>query len=385
MSRPSICGLTCAVHALSSGSMSASCTTSAPPKRWRKPWTIRAGWDGSPSIWRNTSLVAGQYDRAIASSQRALALAAASGDHYTPIEANNFLGLVYFLQGDYRQAMDACRRAMAALEGEQRYERFGQPVLPAVRSRTYLSLCLAEVGAFAEGIAVGEAGLRIAEAVKHPVSLVTAYRSVGLLYLRQGDLHQALPLLERAAGLCEDADLPFHFSLLAPALGAAYVLCGRVDEAVRLLERALEQTTSSGRMGGQTSLLFTLGEAHLRAGRLEEASTLAARALEHARTYQERGHEAYALRLLGDIATHRDPPEVEEAEASYRQALALAEELGMRPLQAHCHLGLGTLYAKTGQREQARTELSAAITLYRAMEMTFWLPQAEAALGQVEG
>ena len=189
-------------------------------------------------------LTVGQYDHAIASSQRALALAAASGDNRTPILANNYLGMVYFLQGDYRQAMDACRRAMAALEGEQRYERFGQPVLPAVTLVTYLSLCLAEVGAFAEGIAVGEEGLRIAEAVKHPVSLVSAYRSVGQPYLRQGDLHQALPVLERAVGLCEEADLPFHFSLLAPVLGAAYVLCGRVDEAVRLLERALEQTTS---------------------------------------------------------------------------------------------------------------------------------------------
>jgi hypothetical protein len=64
---------------------------------------------------------------------------------------------------------------------------------------------------------------------------------------------------------------------------------------------------------------------------------------------------------------------------------ALAEELGMRPLQAHCYLGLGTLHGKAGQREQARTELSAAITLYRAMDMTFWLPQAEATLARVEG
>jgi hypothetical protein len=54
----------------------------------------------------------------------------------------------------------------------------------------------------------------------------------------------------------------------------------------------------------------------------------------------------------------------------------------MRPLQAHCHLGLGTLYAKVGRREQARAELSAAIKLYRAMDMTFWLPQAEAALAK---
>jgi hypothetical protein len=55
----------------------------------------------------------------------------------------------------------------------------------------------------------------------------------------------------------------------------------------------------------------------------------------------------------------------------------------MRPLQAHCHLGLGTLYARTSQREQVLAELSAAIDLYRTLEMTFWLPQAEAALAQV--
>jgi class 3 adenylate cyclase/tetratricopeptide (TPR) repeat protein len=325
----------------------------------------------------------GQYDHAIASSQRALVLAAASGDHRTPILANTYLGLAYSLQGDYRQAIDACRHVMAALEGERRYEPLGQGTLPAVTSRRFLSSCLAEVGEFAEGIAVGEEGLRIAEAVNHPGSLVSAYRSVGRPYLRQGNLHQALPLLERALSICEAADLPFHFSLLAPDLGAAYVLCGRVDEAVRLLERALEQATSSSTMPIRMMQLSTLGAAYLHAGRLEEAGTLAARAREYHRTHQERGLEAYALRLLGDIATHRDPREVTEADASYRQAQALADTLGMRPLVAHCHLGLGTLYATLGQQEQARTELTAAIAMYQAMEMIFWLPETEAALAQV--
>jgi tetratricopeptide (TPR) repeat protein len=237
---------------------------------------------------------------------------------------------------------------MAALEGARCDERLGQYVLPAVQSRTWLSLCLAEVGAFAEGRAIGEEGLHIAEAVQHPASLVVAYRGVGLPSLRQGDLPQALPVLERAVGLCEDADLPFYFSMLAPALGAAYILCGRADEAVRLLERAREQATSSSTMSIQMQQLSILSEAYLHAGRLEEARPLASRALEHARTYQECGREAYALCLLGDIATHHDPPEVEEAATNYRQALALAEALGMRPLQAHCHRGLGTLYAQTG-------------------------------------
>ena len=123
----------------------------------------------------------------------------------------------------------------------------------------------------------------------------------------------------------------------------------------------------------------------MQAGRLEEAHTLAERALALACERQERGHQAYALRLLGAIAARRNPPQVEETEAHYRQALALAEELGMRPLQAHSHRGLGMLYVTIGQQEQASIALSTAIEMYRSMEMTFWLPQTEAALAQMEG
>jgi Flp pilus assembly protein TadD len=101
-------------------------------------------------------------------------------------------------------------------------------------------------------------------------------------------------------------------------------------------------------------------------------------------TTQKRGNEAYALRLLGEIAAHRDLPESVLAEVYYQQALALADDLGMRPLVAHCHLGLGTLYGRIGREEQARTALHTAIDLYRAMDMTLWLPQAEATLMQVE-
>jgi tetratricopeptide (TPR) repeat protein len=119
------------------------------------------------------------------------------------------------------------------------------------------------------------------------------------------------------------------------------------------------------------------------AGRLEDAYTLAKCALAHAHEHQERGHQAYVLRLLGDIAARRNPPQLESAEAFYRQALAFTEELGMRPLQAHCHRGLGILYTQIGQLQQAREELSAAMASYRAMDMQFWLPQAEAALVQL--
>jgi tetratricopeptide (TPR) repeat protein len=119
------------------------------------------------------------------------------------------------------------------------------------------------------------------------------------------------------------------------------------------------------------------------AGHLEEAQALSEQALALARAHQERGHQAYALHLLGEIAARHEPPESEQAGEYYHQALALAEELGMRPLVAHCHLGLGKLCATIGRHAEGRAELTAAIELYRAMDMTFWLPQAEAALAPI--
>jgi tetratricopeptide (TPR) repeat protein len=212
-----------------------------------------------------------------------------------------------------------------------------------------------------------------------------ASHGIGLLSFRQGDLPRALPLLEQAMGISYEADLPAYFPGIAAALGAAYTMSGRVADAVALLTQAMEQTTAQEMVDDQVLCSLSLGEAQMLADRLEEAQALAEQALALARVRQERGNQAYALCLLGDIAARRGPSEIELAETHYHQALALAEELGMRPLQAHCHHGLGTLYATAGQREQARTALTTAIAMYRAMDMTFWLPQAEATLAQVEG
>src|SRR5262249_8701888 len=131
----------------------------------------------------------------------------------------------------------------------------------------------------------------------------------------------------------------------------------------------------------QVLVLARLGEGCLLAGRMDEALHWAHETLALSSELKQRGTEACALRLLGEIASHRDPPEVETAEQHYRQGLALAAELGMRPLVAHCHLGLGKLYRQTGQLEQAREHLAAAATMYREMGMTFWLAQAEAETG----
>jgi tetratricopeptide (TPR) repeat protein len=327
----------------------------------------------------------GAYDQSIACGQRTLVLATAGGDAVLQALANQRLGLAYHAQGDYRRALDCFSQTMASLDGARRHQRFGQVFLPAVLTCAHLAWCHAELGTFAEGSAFGDQGLQIAEVVTHPGSLMSALWAIGLLTLRQGHLTRALPQLERAMGICQDADLPAFFPRVAAALGTAYTLAGRVSDAVPLLTQALEQAVATEMVVFQTLCRLPLGEAQLPAGQLEQAHALVEGALTHAREHQERGHQAYALRLLGEIAAQREPPEIEQAEAHCQQALALAEELGMRPLQAHCHRGLGILCATTRQREEARAELSAAIDLYRDMEMTFWLPQAEAALGQVEG
>jgi class 3 adenylate cyclase/tetratricopeptide (TPR) repeat protein len=320
----------------------------------------------------------GTLNQAITAAQRALALATAGGDVVQHALANQYLGMASYAQGDYRWAMDCLGQTVASLEGAQRHERFGQFFLPAVNARVYLAWCHATLGRFPEGTALGDEGLRIAEAVAHPGSLIWAYYGIGALALHQGDLPRALPLLERAIGICQDASLPLWVPTIAAALGTAYALSGRVVDALRLLEQAVEQDILYGLR------VVRLAEAYLLAGRLEDARALAERALAHAREYQERGHQAYTLRLLGEIAAQREPPEHDQAATHYRQALALAEELGMRPLQAHCHRGLGTLYLQAGQSEQARAALATAIDMYRDMEMIFWLPETEAALAEVE-
>jgi tetratricopeptide (TPR) repeat protein len=230
----------------------------------------------------------GAYDQAIATYQRALVLAAASGDTVLHALVNQTLGNVYQAQGDYRRAIDCFAQTMAFLDGGQRHERFGLLIFPAVYTPAHLAVCYAELGMFTEGRALAEEGLRLAEAVDHPPSLMTASWGLGLLALRQGDLARALPLLERAVRICQDAHLG-RFDAMATALGAAYTLAGRLADAVPLFTQAMEDAMAMGMVEDQVLCSLSLGEAQMLACRLEEAQPLAKQALTLARAHQERG------------------------------------------------------------------------------------------------
>jgi len=183
--------------------------------------------------------------------------------------------------------------------------------------------------------------------------------------------------------LSREWNLTIFSALHTGSLGYACALSGRIAEGIPLLEQALSASEAMRYGAAQPLFLVYLGEAYVLAGRHQDALEVAGRAVGLAREGGQRIYEASALRLLGEIASQRDSPEVETAEDYYRQAFALADELGMRPLVAHCHLGLAKLYRRTGKQEQARDHLTTATTMYREMDMRFWLERAAAEIGDL--
>lgn len=323
--------------------------------------------------------MAGDSDRAVELSHRALAIASGLNDNVLQMAANYVLDVLGQARGDYR---DAAERLIACAEAPQGdfYDLVGTVSVGGVSSTQRLVWCFAELGEFAEAMTHAEKATRIAREVDHPASLVFAHRALGLVSLRRGDIMQAIPPLERSVGLCRVAQVRVLLDVAAAHLGYAYALSGRLPEGIALLEEALADPVATG-IANHPLFLAYLGEAHLLAGRRDEALAVARRALDLAHRQKERGNEAWVLRLLGEIAAQADPPDLESADAHYSQALARADELGMRPLVAHCHLGLGKLYRLTGDRTKAEEHLTTAVTMYREMGMAFWREKAVAVLG----
>jgi tetratricopeptide (TPR) repeat protein len=247
----------------------------------------------------------------------------------------------------------------------------------------WLARTLGVLGAFAEGRRHGEEALRLAMLEGRMNIPLIAHGCLGDLYLAQGDLEHAIQVYEQGLALCRASGNRYALQTTAAGLGYAYALQGRRAEGCALLEEASSECINTRRLEHLASWVAWLSEGCRLAGRGEDAGQHALQALDLARQLKARGNEALALHQLGVVHAYAAPPDVAQAAAHYRQALALAEELGMRPLQAHCHYRLGMLYSQTGRGAQARAALATAIALYRDMEMTFWLPQAEAALAQV--
>jgi tetratricopeptide (TPR) repeat protein len=314
----------------------------------------------------------GEQDEAIKAGGRSLAIAADLGDIDLEVLATFYLGQTYHSLGRYRRAAELLRRNVTTLSGNLAHARFGLPGPLSAFSRTWLGLCLAELGEFDDGAAVIEESMRIAETVNLLYSLIQALYGTGLLYLRKGEPQAAATALHRGLELTRLWHIPIWDPLFASALGNAHVLSGRAAEGLPLLTQALEQASAMKMVTGHSALVARLGDGYLLADRLPEALSLAARALELARAHHERALEAEAQRLFGDAAFRANGGSPSPAEAHYRTALGLAEELGLRPLAAQCHLGLGRFYRREGNRDAAEQHLATAASLFEVMRMTLW-------------
>jgi class 3 adenylate cyclase/tetratricopeptide (TPR) repeat protein len=325
---------------------------------------------------------AGDFDRAIEYGQRAHAIARDLGSSMITVFANRYLGEVYRARGDYPQAIDAYRNNLDIAQREPLQDLSGLSNLVIPFSRTGLASCLAETGNFVEAAERAEDALRQADAMNHPLMLANAHSTIGDIAHAKGDFRQAIVSLERALGIGRAADVRLLLPAILATLCSAYALSGRARDALALAEELKQRDAARGEGGTYSLRLARLGGIYLRAGRREEALQCAQRALDLAKETGARPAQAWALRLIGEIGSGSEPPDVEEAGHAYAEAVTLAGSLGMRPLVAHCHLGLGKLYRRAGRHPTAGESLATAATLYREMDMRFWLSEAEAAAAQ---
>jgi tetratricopeptide (TPR) repeat protein len=329
----------------------------------------------------NAHSLLGELDEALATGTRALEIAERLGDLKLRILTTTYLEQAHYFRGDYAQVVELATDNLAALPADSDYEAFGAPLPISVFDHFWLLQSLAQLGRFAEAAPCEAEALRLGKPTQRAYTVGMVQLAAGRLHLLEGDWAKARLLFDHAIATFRRG--PF-LDLPRAVAGSAWVLAqvGETSEALTRLregQELLERQASGGIVGFHGGAYHWLGRAAVLLGRLDDARRLADRAVESC----EPGDAAHALHLLGDIATHLDRFDAESGEAHYREALAQAEPRGMRPLVAHCHLGLGKLYGRTGKRQEAQEHLATAIAMYREIRMRFWWEKTEAELKEL--
>ena len=328
--------------------------------------------------------ILGELDEALVTGNRALGIAGSLGDLRLRILATTYLEMAHYYRGEYERAVELATDNLAVLPADWVYENLGIAAPPSVYDRAWLVQSLAELGRFAEAAEPQAEALRIAEPTRHAFTVGLANRAARTLHLLRGDWAKARSLFEQEIAVARPGNV---VSMLADVVSVSAWVLAQLDETTEALEQLregeqlLERVAAMGIVHARGWDYHSLGRACLSLGRLDEAQRLGDRAVEFSQ--RQPGYAAHALHLLGDIATHPDRFDAERGETHYRQALTLAEPRGMRPLIAHCHLGLGNLYRRTGKRDQAQEHLTTATAMYREMDMRFWLERVEAEMKEL--
>jgi tetratricopeptide (TPR) repeat protein len=325
----------------------------------------------------------GEHELAIKYSERCLLIGDATHDIALQALARGYLGFSCHAQGKYHQAESTLKQNIEALESAWALAEGPQAGIFYVLSSSWLAFTLAEVGEFEAARAYLHRAEQAAEASGHVYTQTVACTLAGLVWLRRGRLDRALTLLQKSLDACREKNFDVWRPVSSSLLGLTLVLRGLVEEGLRLLEDGVTLSENLGVRAYLALWTVNLSVGLVAARQLDRAKSVAQRALDLALRHEERGHQAWAVHLLGELSVLSEPAAVGEAEAYFIQALALAEPRGMRPLIAHCHLGLGKLYWRTDKHEHARGHLTTATTMYREMDMTYWLEKAEAEMREL--
>jgi tetratricopeptide (TPR) repeat protein len=308
----------------------------------------------------------GKHQEALEAGERGRDIAEATGDSGLESETRHRLGSVYHSLGWYRRGIEVLGSDDSATG-----ERTDTPGVPLVFARMFLTWCLAELGELREAVRIAEENQSAAESSGVSWAIIDAAQGIGVAYLGKGMAEEAVPHLEKALQLCKLGELPMLYPWIGTLLGGAYVRCQRVGEALPLLERTVKEAARMGALANQPIRMTRLAEAYLWDGRPADAWNLAQQALGLARALSERGHEAWTLLLLAQMAGQRDTPETESTERLYREALELAKTLEMRPLIARCERGIADLLASRGDESAARHHARRAHGLYEKMGLSW--------------
>jgi tetratricopeptide (TPR) repeat protein len=325
----------------------------------------------------NSHTLLGELDEAVASGTRALEIAERLSDLKLRILTTTHLGHAHYWRGDFERVIELARVNIAAVPAESVQDNFGLLMPPSVWDRSMLVMSLAHRGSFIEAVEYNAEAMRLAESTHNLTTIGMALRGASTLHLVKGSWREARSVIDRfvktAAGIHHPYAVACHAWALAQ-LGEGCEALASIHEG----EQLIEHQARSGVVAGHNWAYYALGRACLVLARLDEAQRLGQRCLETAKLFS-----AHALDLLGNIAIHRERIGAGTGDVCFHKVLEIGAPRGLRPLVASGHLGLGTLLRMTDKSDEAREHLTTASTLYREMDMPYWLQKAEAELGRL--
>ena len=329
--------------------------------------------------------ITGDHARAIRADRTALRISRMNRERDQQIASTIRMGMLFCETGHYATAERLLRRGLHLIPHNRVREKFGLLGTAAVGARAYLARTNAEIGRFQAAVNLGDESIELSETCADPFSRAFANIFTGLVLVRQGDYRRANPILRAGVSLCERARLRLLQPLGEAAQGyVAWQLEQNRTNARGMLEKAVSTARTQNLAARRSLILSWLAEVNAREGRLSDAEIHAVKALRLARKNCERGQEAWALWILGEIHARCAKEDPQEAIAHYANAKRLAKRCGMRPLVAHSCLGLSRAFCHIHNDARAALYATQAKKYYKEMGLRRLARQAEGILSRTK-